>query len=63
MDCFHLATSVDSKMDCLLSGNLRHFSSNNYYKILKYYEKHDLTTPFLHTPESLMETIQPEESL
>jgi hypothetical protein len=64
MDCFHLATTVESKMDGLLSWNMKHYSINNYYKILKYNEKHGWMTPFLYTPESLRETIhQDEESL
>jgi hypothetical protein len=53
MDCSHLAASVISEMDYLLSWNLKHFSINNYYKILKYNDNHGLTTPFLFTPAEL----------
>jgi hypothetical protein len=53
MDCSHLAASVESKMDCLLSWNLKHFSINTYSKILKYNEEQGLITPLLLTPATL----------
>jgi hypothetical protein len=64
MDCFHLAASVESRMDCLLSGNLKHFSTNTCSKMLKYNEKPGLMTPLLLTPANLLAAIsQPEASV
>jgi hypothetical protein len=54
-NCFHLAASAESGIDCLLSWNLRHFNISTYSKLLKYNEKHGLMTPFLLTPEALAE--------
>jgi hypothetical protein len=59
MDCFHLAVSVDAKMDCLLSWNLKHFSIRTYTKILKFNEQYGLKTPLLLTPDALIAISQP----
>jgi hypothetical protein len=63
MDCYHLAASVESEMDCLLSWNLRHLSDKTYSKVREYNEEHGLKTPLLLTPGALILICQPEDSL
>jgi len=61
IDCFHLAVCVTAAMDYLLSWNCTHLGIHTFVKLQKYNEKKGLFTPFLLTPEALMEIDETEE--
>jgi hypothetical protein len=52
-DCWHLAYSVLTSMDYLLSWNMVHLGPESQAKIRVYNEKNGLSTPLLFTPEIL----------
>jgi hypothetical protein len=54
-DCSHLATCVIEEIDYLLSWNCTHLGITSYEKARKYNEKQGLWTPFLVTPDALIE--------
>jgi hypothetical protein len=58
MDCLHLATCVVSEMDYLLSWNFSHLGVKSYAKALGYNEAHGLWTPFLVSPDVLIEVTE-----
>jgi len=55
VDSRHLAISVLSHMDILLTWNFTHMGSIAEAKLRRYNEKRGLWTPYLLTPENLLE--------
>ena len=54
-DCFHLACCVSTKIYFLLTWNCTHLGINSYEKIKTYNDKQNLWTPFLVTPNALID--------
>jgi hypothetical protein len=51
VDAFHLAISVLTEMDCLLTWNFKHMGIRSYGKLIKYNEREGLKTPLLTSPD------------
>jgi hypothetical protein len=53
-DCLHLAYCVLHRIDMLLTWNCTHLGTASYIKLRNYNDKHDLWTPALVTPDTIV---------
>ncbi|GHS90251.1 hypothetical protein FACS1894139_08220 [Planctomycetales bacterium] len=54
-DCFHLANCVIARIDYLLTWNCTHLGAKSQFELREYNERHGLWTPYLVTPNELIE--------